>query len=110
MQRHADICGRLKRDSARLRGTPLSRAAIERSRAARRLRASWYAPVNMDDARKVRDFWFGKTPLAAEQLPRRMKLWFGDVPEETQQQIDYALRERFGSLVERAINGELAQW
>jgi uncharacterized protein (DUF924 family) len=64
----------------------------------------------MDDARKVRDFWFGKTPLAAEQLPRRMKLWFGDVPEETQHQIDYALRERFGSLVERAINGELAQW
>jgi uncharacterized protein (DUF924 family) len=64
----------------------------------------------MDDARKVRDFWFGKTPLAAEQLPRRMKLWFGDVPEETQHQIDYALRERFGSLVERAVNGELAQW
>ena len=64
----------------------------------------------MDDARKVRDFWFGKTPLSPEQLPRRMKLWFGDVPEETKQQIDDALRARFASHVERAINGELAQW
>lgn len=64
----------------------------------------------MDDARKVRDFWFGKTPLSAEQLPRRMKLWFGDVPEETQRQVDDALRVRFGPLVERALAGELAQW
>src|SRR5512138_1721364 len=64
----------------------------------------------MDDARKVRDFWFGKTPLSAEQLPRRMKLWFGDVAEETQRQVDDALRTRFGSLVERALAGELAQW
>jgi uncharacterized protein (DUF924 family) len=64
----------------------------------------------MDDARKVRDFWFGKTPLAAEQLPRRIKLWFGDVPEETQRQVDEALRTRFGALIDRAIEGELAQW
>jgi uncharacterized protein (DUF924 family) len=64
----------------------------------------------MDEARKVRDFWFGKTPLSAEQLPRRMKLWFGDVPVETRQQVDDTLRARFGSLVERAIAGELAQW
>jgi len=64
----------------------------------------------MDDARKVRDFWFGKTPLSPEQLPRRMKLWFGDVPEETRQQIDDALRTRFASSVERAIEGQLTQW
>jgi len=64
----------------------------------------------MDDARKVRDFWFGKTPLSAEQLPRRVKLWFGDVPEETRQQVDDALRTRFGALVDRAVDGELAQW
>lgn len=64
----------------------------------------------MDDARKVRDFWFGKTPLSPEQLPRRMKLWFGDVPEDTRRQVDEALRARFGPLVERAIDGELAQW
>jgi uncharacterized protein (DUF924 family) len=64
----------------------------------------------MDDARKVRDFWFGKTPLSPEQLPRRVKLWFGDVPQQTRQQIDDALRARFGALVERALEGELAQW
>jgi uncharacterized protein (DUF924 family) len=64
----------------------------------------------MDDARKVRDFWFGKTPLSPEQLPRRMKLWFGDVAEETQRQIDDALRTRFAPLVERALAGELAPW
>jgi uncharacterized protein (DUF924 family) len=64
----------------------------------------------MDDARKVRDFWFGKNPLSPEQLPRRVKLWFGDVPAETRQQVDEALRDRFGPLVERALAGELAQW
>jgi uncharacterized protein (DUF924 family) len=64
----------------------------------------------MDDARKVRDFWFGKTPLSPEQLPRRMKLWFGDVAEDTQRQVDDALRVRFAPLVERAVSGELAQW
>jgi uncharacterized protein (DUF924 family) len=64
----------------------------------------------MDDARKVRDFWFGKTPLSPEQLPRRMKLWFGDVAEETRQQVDEARRARFGPLVERALEGDLAQW
>ncbi|MEJ0036447.1 MAG: DUF924 family protein [Gammaproteobacteria bacterium] len=64
----------------------------------------------MDDARKVRDFWFGKTPLSPEQLPRRVKLWFGDVAEETRCQVDDALRERFTPLVERALTGELMQW
>ncbi len=64
----------------------------------------------MDDARKVRDFWFGKTPLSAEHLPRRMKLWFGDVSAEVQRHVDDTLRERFGQLVVRAFDGELAQW
>ncbi len=64
----------------------------------------------MDDARKVRDFWFGKTPLSPEQLPRRMKLWFGDVAEDTRRQVDDALRVRFAPLVERAFGGELTQW
>ena len=64
----------------------------------------------MDDARKVRDFWFGKTPLSPEQLPRRMKLWFGDVAEDTRRQVDDALRVRFAPLVERAFSGELTQW
>jgi len=63
----------------------------------------------MDEARKVRDFWFGKTPLAAEQLPRRMELWFGAKPE-LQRHVDETLRSRFGELVERALAGDLAQW
>lgn len=63
----------------------------------------------MDDAKKVRDFWFGKSPLAADQLPRRMELWFASTPE-LQRTVDDALRTRFESLVERAVKGELAQW
>jgi uncharacterized protein (DUF924 family) len=63
----------------------------------------------MDEARKVRDFWFGKTPLAAEQLPRRMELWFGARPE-LKQHVDDTLRSRFGALVEQALAGDLAQW
>jgi uncharacterized protein (DUF924 family) len=63
----------------------------------------------MDEARKVRDFWFGKTPLAAEQLPRRMELWFGARPE-LKQHVDDTLRSRFGALVEQALSGDLAQW
>jgi uncharacterized protein (DUF924 family) len=64
----------------------------------------------MDDARKVRDFWFGKTPLSAEHLPRRMKLWFGDVSADVQRHVDDTLRERFEPLIVRAIEGELVQW
>jgi uncharacterized protein (DUF924 family) len=63
----------------------------------------------MDEARKVRDFWFGKTPLAPEQLPRRMELWFGGAAG-LQQHVDETLRARFQPLVERAVAGELAQW
>jgi uncharacterized protein (DUF924 family) len=63
----------------------------------------------MDDAKKVRDFWFGRTPLAPEQLPRRMDLWFGR-SAQVQSHVDDTLRARFAPLVERAIAGELAQW
>jgi uncharacterized protein (DUF924 family) len=63
----------------------------------------------MDEARKVRDFWFGKTPLAPEQLPRRMELWFGGAAG-LQQHVDETLSARFQPLVERAVAGELAQW
>jgi uncharacterized protein (DUF924 family) len=64
----------------------------------------------MDEAKKVREFWFGKTPLAPDQLPRRMELWFGGGSPELRRSVDDALRSRFEPLVERAINGELAQW
>jgi uncharacterized protein (DUF924 family) len=64
----------------------------------------------MDEARKVRDFWFGKDPLAAEQLPRRVDLWFGGKGPQVQRNVDDAIRTRFEPLVERALKGELAQW
>ena len=32
----------------------------------------------MDEARSVRDFWFGKLPLTAAALNRRMRFWFGN--------------------------------
>jgi uncharacterized protein (DUF924 family) len=64
----------------------------------------------MDEARKVRDFWFGKNPLAPEQLPRRMELWFGGGAAELQRHVDDTLRARFQPLVDSAIGGEFAQW
>ena len=65
----------------------------------------------MDEARQVRDFWFGKLPMTAEALNQRVQIWFpGDVPAETQRERDDALRKRFGTLVERAGKGELASW
>jgi uncharacterized protein (DUF924 family) len=65
----------------------------------------------MDEARQVRDFWFGKLPITAQALEQRVKLWFpGDEPEELRRQRDAIIRRRFGSLVERAAKGELASW
>lgn len=65
----------------------------------------------MDEARQVRDFWFGRLPVTAEALSQRVKLWFAtDQPEELRQQWDTLIRTRFGTLVERAGKGELASW
>jgi uncharacterized protein (DUF924 family) len=65
----------------------------------------------MDEARQVRDFWFGKLPLSAQALSQRLELWF---PEDEQAEVarrwDEAIRSRFGALVERAALGELASW
>ena len=65
----------------------------------------------MDEARQVRDFWFGKLPMTAQTLDQRLKLWFPEDESPDVRQIrDKAIRGRFGSLVERAILGELASW
>jgi uncharacterized protein (DUF924 family) len=65
----------------------------------------------MDEARQVRDFWFGKLPLTAQSLNQRMQLWFpGDIAPEDLQELDGIIRTRFGSLVERAAKGDLASW
>jgi uncharacterized protein (DUF924 family) len=65
----------------------------------------------MDEARQVRDFWLGKLPMTAQTLDQRLKLWFPeDESPDVRQNRDKAIRARFGSLVERAILGELASW
>ncbi|HYB65669.1 MAG TPA: DUF924 family protein [Steroidobacteraceae bacterium] len=60
----------------------------------------------MDEARAVREYWFGTQPLSAEALERRMDFWFG--PEGEQR--DAEIRTRFGALLERAAAGELSAW
>jgi uncharacterized protein (DUF924 family) len=65
----------------------------------------------MDEARQVRDFWFGKLPMTAQALNQRVSLWFpGDLSEDALRTRDDVIRKRFGNLVERAGKGELASW
>ena len=64
----------------------------------------------MDEARSIRDFWFGKLPLSAEGLNRRIRFWYGDENSAMRQRRDEHIRMRFGSLLERAARGELASW
>ena len=64
----------------------------------------------MDEARSVRDFWFGTVPLSADVLNRRLLFWFGDGACALRQRRDKHIRARFGGLLERAARGELAAW
>ena len=64
----------------------------------------------MDEARGVRDFWFGKAPLSTEGFNRRMTFWFADESSVMRQRRDEQIRVRFGALVESAARGELASW
>ncbi len=64
----------------------------------------------MDEARSVRDFWFGTVPLSADALNRRIRFWFGDASSALRQRRDAHIRVRFGELLERASTGELAAW
>lgn len=69
-----------------------------------------YAPA-MDEARQIRDFWFGKVPLTPETLKRRMQLWFGGAESaDVIRHRDELIRARFSGLIERAAQGELANW
>lgn len=74
----------------------------------------------MDDALRVREFWFGKSLTGAlrgqgemasraEALSRRASLWFEANPQ-LQGQHDELIRSAFLGLVERAARGELAGW
>jgi uncharacterized protein (DUF924 family) len=65
----------------------------------------------MDDARRVREFWFGRLPLDREALDERMKLWFaGEATPHLVREWDAQIRAEFGARVEAALRGELASW
>jgi len=62
----------------------------------------------MDEARSVREFWFGRLPLSPPALGERMGFWFGE--DELTARRDEQIRSRFGELFERAAAGELESW
>jgi uncharacterized protein (DUF924 family) len=64
----------------------------------------------MDEARKVREFWFGTLPLSPEALKRRMERWFGNLSPEEKQVWDDSIHAQFEPLVKQAIAGELMAW
>lgn len=64
----------------------------------------------MDEARQIRDFWFGRLPLSATALEQRMRFWFAGAEPALQRQRDATVRARFGPLLERASRGELSAW
>jgi uncharacterized protein (DUF924 family) len=64
----------------------------------------------MDEARSVRDFWFGPRPLSAEELNSRIRFWFGDGSSQLRHRRDEHIRARFGVLLQRAASGQLAAW
>jgi uncharacterized protein (DUF924 family) len=56
-----------------------------------------------DDANAVLDFWFG-APGSAEHGSAR-RVWF-----QKDDAFDAEIRSRFGTLIERALRGELERW
>lgn len=62
-------------------------------------------------AQDVLDFWFGPDPVGADELPQRLRMWFGgDDPPEVRRQRDGEIARRFGAHVEAAAAGELDHW
>jgi len=50
-------------------------------------------------------WWFGQGTSATEVAAEKQRLWFGYRPQQ-----DAEARERFGALVEQALNGDLQDW
>jgi len=50
-------------------------------------------------------WWFGQGTSATEIAAEKQRLWFGYRPQQ-----DAEARERFGTLVEQALNGDLQDW
>jgi uncharacterized protein (DUF924 family) len=65
---------------------------------------------SVDEARSVREFWFGRQPLSAASTRQRLRFWFGDGSSPVRQRRDAEIRRRFGPLYERAAAGQLAPW
>jgi len=67
-----------------------------------------------DQAREIREFWFGRLPMSAAALAQRLQFWFGteDAPgrKGDQAALDALIRARFEPLVTRALRGELSSW
>jgi uncharacterized protein (DUF924 family) len=64
-----------------------------------------------DQAREIREFWFGRLPLSARALGERMRFWFpDDAAAELTRQRDAAIQVRFEPLMEQAVRGELNAW
>jgi hypothetical protein len=61
----------------------------------------------VDEARSVRDFWFGQLPPSPQELNRRLRFWFGADHSQMRRRRDAAIRARFAGLLERAAAGEL---
>lgn len=59
-------------------------------------------PAMIDD---ILAFWFGEPATTTEEYGRKMRRWFMGGPA-----LDAEIRDRFGSLVERALAGELDHW
>ncbi len=64
----------------------------------------------LDEARQVREFWFGALPMSAQELHRREQLWFAAGSPELREQCDELIRARFEPMIERAAHGQLASW
>ena len=64
----------------------------------------------MDEARSIREFWFGRLPLSADDMNRRIRFWFGGDTTEFGRLRDEHMRARFGELLELAARGDLVSW
>jgi uncharacterized protein (DUF924 family) len=64
----------------------------------------------MDEARSIREFWFGRLPLSAETLNRRVRFWFGGETSPQREQRAVYISEHFGALLGRAAAGEFDAW
>jgi uncharacterized protein (DUF924 family) len=72
------------------------------------LSESMGASITDDDQGRidaVLAFWFKEHQLSAQQIDRRMDIWFGEDPE-----FDHEIRQAFAADVEKASEGELDHW